>query len=132
MKILSVWLLIVAVMRLSAFIWGYTDLSKLQVGVYSETELSPLHGREFSAWTATTACLCVICALNLNSRPIYLATMLSFVIAEAHFLLEYLVFGTMSVHTFISPAIIASVSAFWMLLNWRNTASSTISDSKRS
>ncbi|GBG79672.1 hypothetical protein CBR_g29820 [Chara braunii] len=132
MKLLSVWLLLVAVMRLSAFVWGYTDLSKLQVGVYSETELSPLHGREFSAWTATTASLCLICALNLNSRPIYLATMMSFVIAEAHFLLEFFVFRTMSVQTFISPAIIASVSALWMLLNWSNTASSAIYDSKRS
>lgn len=58
--------------------------------------VTDVHGRTFGVWTLLTCTLCFLCALNLDNRPLYLATFLSFVYALGHFLTEYLVYKTMA------------------------------------
>jgi hypothetical protein len=40
--------------------------------------------------------MCFLCALNLENRPLYLATFISFIYALGHFLTEYLIYHTMA------------------------------------
>ncbi|GJP86175.1 hypothetical protein CLOP_g16233, partial [Closterium sp. NIES-67] len=114
MKPLGYWLLLVAFARFSSVYFGYFNIWALQVAVYSKRTMSDVHGRTFAAWTAVTCTLCILCALHLESRPLFLATFASFVIALVHFLLELLVYKTMTVKNFAAPCFFASVSALWM------------------
>ena len=59
--------------------------------------VTDVHGRTFGVWTLLTCTLCFLCALNLENRPLYLATFLSFIYAIGHFLTEYLIYHTMAV-----------------------------------
>ena len=58
--------------------------------------VTEIHGRTFGTWTLLTCTLCLLCARNLHNKPLYLATLLSFVYALGHFGMEYLIFHTMS------------------------------------
>jgi hypothetical protein len=58
--------------------------------------VTDVHGRTFGVWTLLTCTLCFLCALNLENRPLYLATFLSFIYALGHFLTEYLIYHTMA------------------------------------
>ncbi|CAI5988665.1 unnamed protein product [Closterium sp. NIES-65] len=113
---LGYWLLLVAFARLSSVYFGYFNLWALQVAVYSKRTMSDVHGRTFAVWTAVTCTLCILCALHLDSRPLYLATLTSFVFALLHFLLELLVYKTMTVKNFAAPCFFASVSTVWMFM----------------
>lgn len=59
--------------------------------------VTEVHGRTFGVWTLLTCTLCFLCAFNLDNKPLYLATFLSFVYALGHFLTEYLVYRTMAI-----------------------------------
>jgi hypothetical protein len=58
--------------------------------------VTDVHGRTFGVWTLLTCTLCFLCALNLENRPLYMATFLSFIYALGHFLTEYLIYHTMT------------------------------------
>ena len=58
--------------------------------------VTEVHGRTFGTWTLLTCTLCYLCAFNLDNKPLYLATFLSFIYAFGHFLTEYLIYQTMS------------------------------------
>ncbi|KAJ4827062.1 hypothetical protein Tsubulata_022689, partial [Turnera subulata] len=58
--------------------------------------VTDVHGRTFGVWTLLTCTLCYLCAFNLDSKPLYLATFLSFIYALGHFLTEYLLYQTMT------------------------------------
>eukprot|EP00270_Netrium_digitus_P020833 TRINITY_DN8678_c0_g1_i1.p1 TRINITY_DN8678_c0_g1~~TRINITY_DN8678_c0_g1_i1.p1 ORF type:complete len:147 (+),score=35.42 TRINITY_DN8678_c0_g1_i1:158-598(+) len=118
MRLLSVWLLFVAFCRLSSVYFGYFNVWGLNVAVYSITGLTDVHGRTFSAWTAITCLLCVLCAMDLENRSLYLATLLSFVIAFLHFVLEFLVFGSMTLSNFATVGFFAVTSLVWMSLEF--------------
>ncbi|CAI7916167.1 unnamed protein product, partial [Closterium sp. NIES-54] len=104
---LGYWLLLVAFARLSSVYFGYFNLWALQVAVYSKRTMSDVHGRTFAVWTAVTCMLCILCALHLDSRPLYLATLASFLFALLHFLLELLVYKTMTLKNFAAPCFFA-------------------------
>lgn len=69
--------------------------------------MTELHGRTFAAWTALTCLLCFVTAVNLDCEPLYLVTLLSFVVAGGHFLVEFLAYQTMSVGNFTTVGTIA-------------------------
>lgn len=121
MKLLGYWLLLVAFARLSSVYFGYFNIWALQVGVYSRSKMSDVHGRTFAAWTSVTCVLCILTATHLDCRPLFLATLSSFLIALVHFLLELVAFKTMTGRNFAAPCFFASVSAVWMLLELVNT-----------
>ncbi|PWZ55887.1 Ergosterol biosynthetic protein 28 [Zea mays] len=89
------WLMLVGSLRLASVWFGFFDIWALRVAVFSQTEMTDVHGRTFGVWTLLTCTLCFLCALNLENRPLYLATFLSFIYALGHFLTEYLIYHTM-------------------------------------
>ncbi|OEL15884.1 Ergosterol biosynthetic protein 28 [Dichanthelium oligosanthes] len=90
------WLMLVGSLRLASVWFGFFDIWALRVAVFSQAEMTNVHGRTFGVWTLLTCTLCFLCALNLENRPLYLATFLSFIYALGHFLTEYLVYHTMA------------------------------------
>ena len=78
--------------------------------------VTDVHGRTFGVWTLLTCTLCFLCALNLENRPLYLATFLSFIYALGHFLTEYLIYHTMAAANLSTVGFFAGTKlAFWVL-----------------
>ena len=73
--------------------------------------MTGVHGRTFGVWTLLSCTLCFLCAFNLDNRPLYMATFLSFVYALGHLAVECFVYHTIraaSLTTFIFVAGTAS------------------------
>ncbi|XP_057867906.1 ergosterol biosynthetic protein 28 isoform X2 [Cryptomeria japonica] len=109
MKALSWWLMLVGVVRLSSVWFGFFDIWALRLAVFSQTNMTEVHGRTFGVWTLLTCTLCFMCAFNLENRPLYLATLLSFFYALGHFLTEYLIYHTMAIINLATVALFADV-----------------------
>ncbi|KAL6846886.1 hypothetical protein ACP4OV_022739 [Aristida adscensionis] len=90
------WLMLVGSLRLASVWFGFFDIWALRVAVFSQTDMTDVHGRTFGVWTLLTCTLCFLCALNLENKPLYIATFLSFIYALGHFLTEYLIYHTMA------------------------------------
>lgn len=84
-----------------------SELTSLLIVVVSE-----VHGRTFGTWTLLTCTLCYICAFNLENKPLYLATFLSFIYALGHFLTEYLIYHTMEIKNLTTVGIFAGMELF--------------------
>jgi hypothetical protein len=74
--------------------------------------VTEVHGRTFGTWTLLTCTLCYICAFNLDNKPIYLATLLSFVYAFGHFLTENLIYHTMAISNLTTVSVFAGMMNF--------------------
>lgn len=115
-RLLTIWLFVVAGLRLISSVLAYSGhLSVLRSTLFplaGEEEVTPLYGRTFATWTLTTCFMCILCARERcdPASGLFTATLLSFVTALAHFSLEVVVFGTMSVRAAASPGLVASVS----------------------
>ncbi|KAG0521931.1 hypothetical protein BDA96_08G204200 [Sorghum bicolor] len=114
------WLMLVGSLRLASVWFGFFDIWALRVAVFSQTEMTDVHGRTFGVWTLLTCTLCFLCALNLENRPLYLATFLSFIYALGHFLTEYLIYHTMAAANLSTVGFFAGTSIIWMLLQWNS------------
>ncbi|KAL0553118.1 hypothetical protein IC582_007006 [Cucumis melo] len=120
MKLLGWWLMLVGSLRLASVWFGFFDIWALRLAVFSNTTMTEVHGRTFGVWTLLTCTLCILCAFNLENKPIYLATFLSFIYALGHFLTEYLIYHTMSIANLTTVGIFAGTSIIWMLLQWNS------------
>nr|AFK36233.1 unknown [Medicago truncatula] len=118
MKALGWWLIAVGTLRLASVWFGFFDIWALRLAVFSKTTMSEVHGRTFGTWTLLTCTLCYICAFNLDNKPLYLATFLSFIYALGHFSTEYLIYHTMAISNLTTVGIFAGTSIVWMLLQW--------------
>ncbi|KAK8954571.1 Ergosterol biosynthetic protein 28 [Platanthera zijinensis] len=103
------WLMLVASLRLSSVWFGFFDIWALRVAVFSKTEMTDIHGRTFGVWTLLTCTLCFLCAFNLDSKPLYLTTFLSFIFALCHFMTEYFIYHTMAASNLATVGIIAGM-----------------------
>lgn len=72
--------------------------------------VTEVHGRTFGVWTLLTCTLCFLCAFNLENKPLYLATFLSFIYAFGHFLTEYLIYHTMAIANLTTVGIFAGMN----------------------
>ncbi|KIY96957.1 Ergosterol biosynthetic protein 28 [Monoraphidium neglectum] len=99
---------------------GIADPDKFKIALIDKEPqlVNELYGRLFATWTLLTCGLCLICARNPTNPAIYGATLLSFVVALAHFLTELLVFKTMSLKGAASPMVVAGLSVLWMGAGW--------------
>ncbi|KAI5314939.1 hypothetical protein L3X38_044115 [Prunus dulcis] len=118
MKALSWWLMLVGSLRLVSVWFGFFDIWALRLAVFSQSPMTEVHGRTFGVWTLLTCTLCYLCAFNLQNKPLYLATFLSFVYALGHFLTEYLIYHTMAIANLSTVGFFAGTSIIWMLLQW--------------
>lgn len=119
-KALRRWLVIVALLRLLAVFLGYFDYRKFQSNLFDRypLEVTELCGRVFAVWTLVTCGLCLICARNPCVPAIYGATLFSFVVALSFFLLELLVYQTLSWQSSLQPLIVAGITTLWMGAGW--------------
>ncbi|KAL5562345.1 hypothetical protein UlMin_032092 [Ulmus minor] len=118
MKPLSLWLMFLGSLRLLSVWFGFFDIWALNLAVFSKCPMTEIHGRTFGVWTFLTCTLCFLCAFNLENKPLYLATFLSFVYALGHFLTEYLIYQTMAIKNISTVGFFAGTSIVWMLLQW--------------
>ncbi|KAJ6839382.1 ergosterol biosynthetic protein 28 [Iris pallida] len=117
MRPLGWWLMLVGSLRLASVWFGFFDIRALRL-LFSNTHMTDVHGRTFGVWTLLTCTLCWLCAFNLEKKPLYAATFLSFVYAFGHFLTEYAIYDTMVVSNLATVGIFAGTSIVWMLLQW--------------
>ncbi|KAB5568825.1 hypothetical protein DKX38_002618 [Salix brachista] len=108
MKALGWWLMLVGSLRLASVWFGFVDIWALRLAVFSKATMTEVHGRTFGVWTLLTCTLCFLCAFNLDNKPLYLATFLSFIYAFGHFLTEYLIYQTMAVANLTTVSIFAA------------------------
>ncbi|KAL6211844.1 hypothetical protein ACLB2K_017067 [Fragaria x ananassa] len=145
MKALSWWLMLVGSLRLVSVWFGFFDIWALRLAVFSKSPkhqkdvgvytsnvelyslilvfaciVTEVHGRTFGVWTLLTCTLCYLCAFNLDNKPLYLATFLSFIYALGHFLTEYLIYHTMAIANLSTVGFFAGTSIIWMLLQWNS------------
>ena len=66
-----------------------------------------MHGRTFGVWTLLSSTLTFLCALNLDNRPLYAATFMSFVYGYGHFIIENLVYQTSTAANLCTYAVVA-------------------------
>ena len=120
MDYLGYWLLFVASLRALSVAIGYTSYTVFKEKIFDKKpmEVSPLYGRTFAIWTLLTCILTTITALNLDDKPLYIVTIVSFLLAGLHFLSEFFLYKTMGFVNLLSPGIVASVSFTWMLLEF--------------
>ncbi|CAD6269432.1 unnamed protein product [Miscanthus lutarioriparius] len=114
------WLMLVGSLRLASVWFGFFDIWALRVAVFSQTEMTDVHGRTFGVWTLLTCTLCFLCALNLENRPLYLATFLSFIYALGHFLTEYLIYHTMAATNLSTVGFFAATLISSLIYLYRN------------
>ncbi|CAN6175421.1 unnamed protein product, partial [Urochloa humidicola] len=112
--LLGWWLMLVGSLRLASVWFGFFNIWALRVAVFSQTEMTDVHGRTFGVWTLLTCTLCFLCALNLENRPLYVATFLSFIYALGHFLTEYLIYHTMAPANLSTVGFFAGIPVFPM------------------
>ncbi|MFQ6642203.1 hypothetical protein Gotur_018128 [Gossypium turneri] len=124
MKALGWWLMLVGSLRLASVWFGFFDIWALRLAVFSSTSnldnwfsilflmiyaVTEVHGRTFGVWTLLTCTLCFVCAFNLENKPLYLVTFLSFIYAFGHFLTEYLFYQTMALSNLTTVGIFAGI-----------------------
>lgn len=119
-RLLQRWLVLVACLRLFSVYIGLFDLDKFKIGLFDlQPELvHPLYGRTFATWTTLTCALCLFCARDPTSPPIYGATLTSFVLALLHLGSETLYFKTISWRGGLTPMLIAGLTTLWMAAGW--------------
>eukprot|EP00275_Glaucocystis_incrassata_P000701 EC120326.1.p1 GENE.EC120326.1~~EC120326.1.p1 ORF type:complete len:135 (+),score=3.08 EC120326.1:37-441(+) len=123
---LRLWLYFLASLRLLAVYLSLFDRQWFEkYYALAPEKVNDVFGRVFASWTSTTAMLCIFCASNITSRPIYIATLGSFVIAFFNMSMELLVFRTVVIKTAIMALVPAGVSILWMSVGWSSFGRST-------
>ncbi|CAI0464221.1 unnamed protein product [Linum tenue] len=118
MEALGWWLMLVGTLRLASVWFGFFNIPRLRSGVYGKSPMTAVHGRTFAVWTLVTCTLCYTCAFNLDDKPLYLVTFLSFIYALVHFSTETLIYQSMSIANLMTVSIFAGTSIVWMLVQW--------------
>lgn len=84
-------------------------------------EVTPLTSRLFGTWTLISTFIRLYAAYNITCKPLYILALWSYIVVVAHFLLEWLVYGTMQIggdfkSGGLTPILITSITTIaWML-----------------
>ncbi|KAJ1256901.1 hypothetical protein BS78_K276800 [Paspalum vaginatum] len=118
MPALGWWLIAVGTFR-STFTWScFFGSASLCSATFSGTH--NVHGRTVGVWTLLSCTLCFLCAFNLDSKPLYVATFLSFVYGIAYLAVEWLIYHTIIFPSSVPFIFFAGTSMAWMLLQWNS------------
>lgn len=78
--------------------------------------VNPLSARTFGTWTFLSSVVRMYAAYNITTPAVYDMAVWTFGIALAHFVGEWLMFGTAQLKgRFVSPLLVASGTLMWML-----------------
>ncbi|XP_022103813.1 probable ergosterol biosynthetic protein 28 [Acanthaster planci] len=117
--IVRVWVGIVGLTALFTSMQCFIDSSFLAERIYTleKDAVNPAFGRLFGTWTCLAGVVRILWALFTRSKPLYLATLFSFVLALVYFLAEFLIFKTAALTVgVISPLIVAGGSTILMIV----------------
>ncbi|KAJ1257164.1 hypothetical protein BS78_K195700 [Paspalum vaginatum] len=94
------WLIAVGTFR-SGFTWFclFGSASHCSATFSGASSVSDVHGGTVGVWTLLSCTLCFICAFNLDSRQLYVATFMSFVYGIAYLAVECRIY-----HTILLPS----------------------------
>ncbi|KAK5138128.1 hypothetical protein LTR08_004823 [Meristemomyces frigidus] len=80
------------------------------------TELS---ARTFGTWTALSSIIRLYAAYHIHEAAVYELAIWTFGLAFAHFVSEWLLFGTARLGRGLAgPLVVSTVSCSWMLVQW--------------
>ncbi|AQK39996.1 erg28 like protein [Zea mays] len=112
------WLMAVGTIR-SAIVWSCLFSSaSLCLAVYPE--MTGVQERAMAAWTLLSCTLCFLCAFNMDSKPLYVATFMSFVYVAGYLLVECFFYHSVHAASIAPYCFIAGTSMVWMLLQWNS------------
>ncbi|KAF2125065.1 ergosterol biosynthesis protein-like protein [Dothidotthia symphoricarpi CBS 119687] len=128
--LLPKWLFLVAVISIGNSVQSYTTLYYTS-RIYNPTSSDPplktpahvtaLSSRTFGTWTVLTALVRLYAAYNITHPAFYQLGMWTFGVAFAHFVSEWLVFGTTRLgKPLAGPLVVSTTSLAWMALQWGN------------
>ena len=81
--------------------------------------VNELSARTFGTWTALSSIVRLYTAYNITNPLLYQLCLWTYGIAFAHFLSEWLVFGSARWGKGLaSPVVVSTVSTVWMLAQW--------------
>ncbi|KAA8902234.1 Erg28 like protein-domain-containing protein [Sphaerosporella brunnea] len=115
--LLPKWLLFVSLVATFNSVQNYTTL-KLTRRVYSQRpqDVTALSTRTFGTWTFLSAVVRAYAAYHIANPQVYDLCLWSYVLAAAHFVSEWLLFGTARLGAGLAgPLVVSSASIVWML-----------------
>ncbi|CAZ80359.1 unnamed protein product [Tuber melanosporum] len=115
--LLPKWLLFVAVVALGNSIQAYLTL-RYNKRIYCTRphEVTALSSRTFGTWTVLSAILRIHAAYYIQDPIVYDLAIWSYVVAGAHFVSEWLVFGSAGLNAgLMGPLLVSSTSLAWMI-----------------
>lgn len=80
--------------------------------------VNPLSAHMFGAWTAISAAVRFLTASDVHNAPLYFLTCFSLATAVAHFLTEWLVFGTATWTGVWLSLVLDAVSLVYLVAAW--------------
>jgi len=118
-NLLQGWLIIVAVARIYGIylMWFKPEFYRNSIYTLQPAEATDLHLRLSGIWTSVSLVLCLLCAFDLKSASIRLATLYSFIIAVVHFSSESFVFETAQFTNASSTLLFAVPSIIWLTVD---------------
>ncbi|CAK4034845.1 related to ERG28 involved in synthesis of ergosterol [Lecanosticta acicola] len=136
--LLPKWLLFIAIVSIGNSIQCYVSLSgsrQVYSGISNTTQSTPstsnqvksttnspvneLSARTFGTWTALSSIIRLYTAYNIHDPILYQICLWTYGLAFAHFLGEWLVFGSARWGKGLaSPVIVSTVTGAWMLAQW--------------
>ncbi|XP_072030382.1 ergosterol biosynthetic protein 28 homolog [Amphiura filiformis] len=120
-KVLRVWVGLIGITALGNTISSYLNGELLSETIFTQKPelVNALVGRLFGTWTLLSAFVRVLCAVHIDSKPLYEVSMFSFLLAFAYFASELYIFKTIHV-TFgpLSALVISTISFVLMLVGY--------------
>jgi len=113
------WIFVVGLMALGNTVSCYVDHSFLATRLYTAApeKANDLAARLFGLWTLMSAFLRLSCAILITNRALFNLTLLSFVVANVHFLSEAFIYKTAPITIgVLTPMIVSGVSILWMIV----------------
>ncbi|XP_062503026.1 ergosterol biosynthetic protein 28 homolog [Corticium candelabrum] len=119
---LRVWLAVVGSTALFSAVQSYVSgaaiIEKIYTNAISTSDGGALlTARVFGSWTSLAATVRLLAAADIKNRSIYVAAVVSFVVAFVHFILETVVYGTAAATAgLVIPVVVSGISILWMAI----------------
>lgn len=98
---------------------GKENALRTYAGPNAAAQVTDFSSRIFGTWTFLSCLIRLYAAYKIEDESIYVLTFATYAIAMAHFMVEWLGFGTMGAGVgLVRVAIAPAVSMSWMVMQW--------------
>jgi len=88
-------------------------------GPNAAAQVTDFGARMFGTWTALSCIVRLYAAYNIEDKSVYVLAFSTYAIAMAHFMMEWLAFGTMTFGVgLVRVAVVPIISISWMMMQW--------------